>query len=133
MKKKKVISETFIGLAETWVNLVVVVGSNERDIEKEIKKNFPNLKKKYIRQYSKGANAVRFRNHKNLLISINIYKDDKKDENIGIFAHEASHVSDFLADIVGFVYNYENQEQKAYIIGSVTQKIFNTYQELIKS
>ncbi|MEA1999654.1 MAG: hypothetical protein U9N61_10100 [Euryarchaeota archaeon] len=53
--------------------------------------------------------------------------------NHGTIAHEASHVANHIADIIGIVPDFDNDEATAYLIGYITNRIYSFVDECGKT
>lgn len=54
---------------------------------------------------------------------------NRKNSNIGTIAHEANHFAENLLENIGVYHNSSTSEVYSYVIGFITQKIYETLWE----
>lgn len=54
---------------------------------------------------------------------------NRKNSNIGTIAHEANHSAENLLENIGVYHNSNTSEVYSYVIGFITQKIYETLWE----
>lgn len=95
----------------------VVILTNDTE---KLKKHFPDFPNDSIYAMSKVGE---WKNRRGYIVVLNFKNIDKITH--GVIAHEAIHISNFIAKDVGFTPNFDNDESIAYLTQWVVNNIYS--------